>query len=70
MATVVVVTGDELRAEREAANITQAQLASEMGTTQQYLSTIEGKAAVRAKTVKRYLAAVYAYTNGQKEGQS
>lgn len=59
-------TGDELRALRESHGLTQAQVAQAMGSTQQHVSVIEGKASVRAKTADRYRRAVYAYTDTEK----
>lgn len=56
-------TGDELRQEREDAKLTQAELAALMRTTQQYVSTIEGRAKVKPATAVRYRTAVYVYTS-------
>ncbi len=63
MATDHLPTGDDLRVLREARGLTQAQIAQAMRSTQQYVSTIEGKAAVRLRTAERYRRAVYGYTS-------
>lgn len=62
MASDHLPTGDSLRVLRETTGLTQAQLATRMRTTQQYISTIEGKSSVRVLTAERYRKAVYAYT--------
>lgn len=54
-------SGRDLRDLRDEHRLTQDQIATSMRTTQQYVSTIEGKATVRHKTAERYRSAVYAY---------
>lgn len=58
-----MTTGDDLRRLREDAELTQAQVAERMGSTQQHVSTIEGKAKVRRPTADRYRAAVLPVTH-------
>ena len=53
-----MTTGDELRRLREQAELTLAQVAERMRSTQQHVSTIEGKAKVRRATADRYRDAV------------
>lgn len=61
-------SGSDLKSLRDQVDLTQEQVAAEMGTTQQYVSTIEGKAFVKAATADRYRAAVYAYTTREQIG--
>lgn len=58
-----MVSGQELKRLREEAGLTQAQVASVMGSHASYLPVIEGKAVVRRKTADRYRAAVDALTH-------
>lgn len=67
MTTDADTTGDALRAEREEARLTQHELAARMRTTQQHVSTIEGRAKVRASTAQRYLEAVHVHTQAADE---
>lgn len=62
MATDTLPSGDDLRRDRELKGITQAELARQMGSTQQHVSTIESKARVKIRTAERYREAVHAYT--------
>jgi transcriptional regulator with XRE-family HTH domain len=68
MATTIEVTsGDDLRQEREDARLTQLQVAQAMGSTQQHVSVIEGKAVVRPQTVRRFRDAVSVYTSAERK---
>lgn len=60
-----MTTGQELKALREEAGLTQAQVAGAMGTHASYLPVVEGKAVVKKRAADRYRAAVDALTHTQ-----
>ncbi len=70
MAVVEITTGQELRDLREEHDLTQQQVASALGSTQQQVSVTESRAVVREKTAKKYRGAVYAlvYTMQREKG--
>lgn len=59
--------GIDLRAIREASNVTQAELAARLGTTQQWVSKYErGDGLRRPRNVARVLDAIHAIRNERK----
>lgn len=62
---IEVTTGPELRELREAAGLTQAQVATLIGSGQHYISVIESKVLVKKATADRYRAAVQALSHTQ-----
>lgn len=60
-----MTSGQELKALREEAGLTQAEVAARMGTHASYLPVVEAKTVVRKRMADRYRDAVEALTHTQ-----